>query len=70
MNCLLLQLQDEENMNLKEVIRAQVMKELNHLEVICHDMASLLRGLGIIVGNSVNPSLEEVSYSCTYKVVH
>lgn len=70
MNCLLLQLQDEENMNLKEVIRAQVMKELNQLEVICHDMASLLRGLGIIVGNSVNPSLKEVSYSCTYKVVH
>lgn len=64
MNCLLLQLQDEENMNLKEVIRAQVMKELNQLEVRCHDMTSLLRGLGIIVGNSVNPSLKEVSYSC------
>lgn len=48
-------------MNLKEVIRAQVMKELNQLEVRCRDMASLLRGLGIIVGHSMNPSLNEVS---------
>lgn len=54
------QKKDEENMNLKEVIRAQVIKELNQLELRCHDMASLLRRLGIIIGNSVNPSLNEV----------
>lgn len=54
------QKKDVENMNLKEVIRARVMRELNQLEVRCHDMASLLRGLGIIVGNSANPSLDEV----------
>ncbi|KAG5521326.1 hypothetical protein RHGRI_033770 [Rhododendron griersonianum] len=43
------QKQDEEKMNLKEQIRAEVRKELKLLEIMCRDMASLLRGLGIQV---------------------
>lgn len=37
-------------MKLKENIRAKVGKELSMLETTCHDMASVLRGLGISVG--------------------
>lgn len=52
-------------MNLKEVIRAAVRKELNQLELTCHDMASVLRGLGILVGVvGQHPSLNEVI--CTH----
>lgn len=55
------QKKDEENMNLKEVIRAAVRKELNELELTCHDMASLLRGLGVLVGVvGQSPSSNEV----------
>ncbi|CDP00473.1 unnamed protein product [Coffea canephora] len=55
------QKKDEENMNLKEVIRAAVRKELNQLELTCHDMASLLRGLGVLVGVvGQSPSSNEV----------
>lgn len=51
-------------MNMKEVIRAAVRKELNQLEVTCHDMASVLRGLGILSGVvGQHPSSNEVS--CT-----
>ncbi|KAL3501535.1 hypothetical protein ACH5RR_035984 [Cinchona calisaya] len=55
------QKKDEENMNLKEVIRAAVRKELKQLELTCHDMASVLQGLGVLVGVvGQHPSLNEV----------
>jgi len=41
-------------MNLKEQIRAEVRKELSKLEMTCHDMASVLHGLGITVGNGTS----------------
>ncbi|KAA8532858.1 hypothetical protein F0562_033025 [Nyssa sinensis] len=54
------QKKDEENMNLKEQLRAEVRKELIKLEVSCHDMASLLRGLGIHVSGGLHPLPQEV----------
>lgn len=48
------QKKDVENMNLKERIRAEVRRELSKLEMTCHDMASVLRGLGIIVGDGTS----------------
>jgi hypothetical protein len=54
------QKKDEENMNLKERLRAEVRKELQMLELLCRDMASLLRGLGIVVNGGLNPSPQEV----------
>ncbi|KAF3659963.1 hypothetical protein FXO38_12368 [Capsicum annuum] len=45
------QKKDLENTKLKEQIRAEVGKELSKLEETCHDMASVLRGLGITVSN-------------------
>ncbi|KAH0756180.1 hypothetical protein KY290_026450 [Solanum tuberosum] len=44
------QKKDVENTNLKEQIRFEVWKELSKLEMTCHDMASVLCGLGITVG--------------------
>lgn len=54
------QKKDEENMNLKEVYRTEVRQELNKLEKTCLDMASLLRGLGIQVGDGPCPLSHEV----------
>uniref|UniRef100_A0A5B7A927 Putative caldesmon n=1 Tax=Davidia involucrata TaxID=16924 RepID=A0A5B7A927_DAVIN len=54
------QKKDEENMNLKEQLRAEVRKELIKLEMMCHDMASLLRGLGIHVSGGLHPLPHEV----------
>ncbi|KAL0408767.1 UNVERIFIED_CONTAM: hypothetical protein Sradi_1811100 [Sesamum radiatum] len=54
------QKKDEENMNLKEVIRAEVRKELKQLEIACHSMASLLHLLGIRVGGWPHPLPQEV----------
>lgn len=54
------QKKDEENMNLKEKFRVEVMKELGKLEMICSNMASLLRGLGIKIGGGPFPSSDEV----------
>ncbi|MCD7445915.1 hypothetical protein HAX54_024615 [Datura stramonium] len=48
------QKKDVENMNLKERIRAEVRKELSKLEMTCHDMASVLRRLGIAVGDGTS----------------
>ncbi|KAJ8570048.1 hypothetical protein K7X08_006625 [Anisodus acutangulus] len=48
------QKKDIENMNLKERIRAEVRKELSKLEMTCLDMASVLRGLGITVGDGTS----------------
>ncbi|VFQ71007.1 unnamed protein product [Cuscuta campestris] len=54
------QKKDEENMNTKDVIRSEVRRELSKLEKTCCDMASVLRGLGITVGGSPSPKLNEV----------
>ncbi|XP_030448157.1 uncharacterized protein LOC115670895 [Syzygium oleosum] len=54
------QKKDEENMNLKEQLRAEIRKEISKLEITCTDMASLLRGLGIHIGGSFCPSTQEV----------
>ncbi|XP_059445585.1 uncharacterized protein LOC132177333 [Corylus avellana] len=54
------QKKDEENMNLKEQLRVEIRKELNKLEMMCIDMASLLRGLGIEVGGGFYPLPHEV----------
>ncbi|KAH0643396.1 hypothetical protein KY289_034370 [Solanum tuberosum] len=48
------QKKDVENTNLKEQIRFEVWKELSKLEMTCHDMASVLCGLGINVGDGTN----------------
>ncbi|XP_016557533.2 uncharacterized protein LOC107857104 isoform X3 [Capsicum annuum] len=48
------QKKDLENTKLKEQIRAEVGKELSKLEETCHDMASVLRGLGITVSNGTS----------------
>ncbi|XP_016546896.2 stress response protein NST1 [Capsicum annuum] len=48
------QRKDLENMNLKEPMKAEVQKELSKLELTCHDMASVLRGLGINVGDGTS----------------
>ncbi|KAL0296816.1 UNVERIFIED_CONTAM: hypothetical protein Sradi_6733700 [Sesamum radiatum] len=53
------QKKDEENMNLKEVIRAEVRKELKQLEIACHSMASLLHLLGIRVDGWPHPLPQE-----------
>ncbi|KAI8539352.1 hypothetical protein RHMOL_Rhmol09G0175800 [Rhododendron molle] len=55
-----IQKKDEENMNMKEQLRAEVRKELNILENKCPDMASLLRGLGIQLGGGFKPLPHEV----------
>lgn len=54
------QKKDEENMNLKDQLRAEIRKEITKLELACTDMASLLRGLGIHIGGSLCPSPREV----------
>lgn len=51
---------DEENLNLKERYRVEIKKELNRIEAMCSDMASLLRCLGIHVGGGLYPSPTEV----------
>ncbi|KAG6398999.1 hypothetical protein SASPL_140472 [Salvia splendens] len=51
---------DEENMNLKDTIRAEVRNQLKQIEVGCQNMASLLHLLGIMVGSWPNPSPQEV----------
>lgn len=54
------QKKDEENMNLKEQYRGEVIEGLKNLETTCIDMASLLRGLGIEVGEGPVPLSHEV----------
>lgn len=54
------QKKDEENLNLKDQLRAEIRKELKRLELTCIDMASLLRGLGIQVGAGFCPLPHEV----------
>lgn len=59
----LCQIQDEENMNMKEQLRVEIRKGLHKLEMTCVDMASLLRGLGIQVGGGFKPLPREASCS-------
>ncbi|WCJ22066.1 Chaperone DnaJ-domain superfamily protein [Euphorbia peplus] len=55
------QKKDEENLNMKEHLRAEIRKELYRLESTCTDMASLLRGLGIHVEGGFRPLLQQVN---------
>ncbi|KAL2510069.1 uncharacterized protein Fot_33716 [Forsythia ovata] len=54
------QKKDVENLNLKEIMRSKVRKELKKLEMTCHNMGSLLHSLGIHVGGWPRPSQHEV----------
>ncbi|OIW21620.1 hypothetical protein TanjilG_06770 [Lupinus angustifolius] len=51
------QKKDEEFMNMKEQLRAEIQRGLNKLETQCRDMASLLRGLGIHVRTAYKKAL-------------
>ncbi|KAL7110419.1 hypothetical protein ACP275_05G025200 [Erythranthe tilingii] len=55
-----IQKKDEENMNMKEIIRTEVRTELSILENTCYSMAFLLHSLGINVGGWPNPLPQEV----------
>ncbi|XP_077211247.1 uncharacterized protein LOC143846638 [Tasmannia lanceolata] len=55
------QKKDEETINLKEQLRVEIRKELDKLELIYRDMASLLRALGIHVGGGLYPMSREVN---------
>lgn len=50
-------------MNLKEVIRPEVRKQLNKLEMACQNMSSLLHSFGIQIKGWPNPSPQEVVYT-------
>lgn len=54
-------------MNLKETIRTEVRIQLSKLETTCHNMASLLHSLGILVGGWPNPLPKEVGYTYRFK---
>ncbi|KAI3978105.1 hypothetical protein MKX01_032482 [Papaver californicum] len=54
------QKKDVETLNLKEEIRAKIRKELDKVEKLYYDMASLLRYLGIDVRGGHNPMPREV----------
>ncbi|GAA0171331.1 chaperone [Lithospermum erythrorhizon] len=55
---------DEEQMNMKDLIRVEVRNELSKVEITCCDMASLLRSLGIQVGSQLRPNTDEVRAAC------
>ncbi|XP_042501324.1 uncharacterized protein LOC122079134 isoform X2 [Macadamia integrifolia] len=61
------QKKDEETINLKEQLRVEIRKELDRLEPMYSDMASLLRALGIHVGGGLYPTPHEVS--CMYSML-
>ncbi|XP_047321400.1 uncharacterized protein LOC124925445 [Impatiens glandulifera] len=54
------QKKDEENLNMKEKLRAEVQVELSHLERTCLNMATLLRNLGIHVEGGLHPLPNDV----------
>ncbi|KAJ4874623.1 Chaperone DnaJ-domain superfamily protein [Raphanus sativus] len=54
------QKKDEESMNMKEEVRAEITKSLKLLELNCFNMAALLRGLGIPVNGGISPPPQEV----------
>lgn len=47
-------------MNLKEQLRTEIRRKLDQFEFIYRDMASVLRGLGIQVGETHYPTEHEV----------
>ncbi|KAI3764082.1 hypothetical protein L2E82_14082 [Cichorium intybus] len=51
---------EKENMKLKEIYRTKVQYDLKNLEMTCHDMASLLRGLGILVDDGSYASSHQI----------
>ncbi|KAI3498012.1 hypothetical protein L1887_33701 [Cichorium endivia] len=51
---------EKENMKLKEIYRTKVQHDLKNLEMTCHDMASLLLGLGILVDNGSYVSSHQI----------
>lgn len=53
-------------MNLKEQFRVEIRKELNKLEMMCINMASLLRGLGIQVGGGSYPLSHDMRLIISY----
>jgi hypothetical protein len=53
-------LQNEEALNLKEELRSEVMKDLERIEKMHTDMASILRGLGILVEGGLFPTPNQV----------
>ncbi|KAI3764084.1 hypothetical protein L2E82_14084 [Cichorium intybus] len=53
---------DKENMKLKEIYRTKVQHDLKNLEMMCHDMASLLLGLGILIDNGSYASSHQESF--------
>ncbi|CAN6477867.1 unnamed protein product [Victoria cruziana] len=55
------QKRDEETMNLKEQLRTEIRRKLDQFEFIYRDMASVLRGLGIQVGETHYPTEHEVN---------
>lgn len=55
-------IQNAEDINLKEQLRGEIRKEINKLEITCFDMASLLRGLGIPVNGGFKPMSQDVCY--------
>ncbi|KAJ1412107.1 Chaperone J-domain superfamily [Sesbania bispinosa] len=58
------QKKDEEFMIMKEQMRVEIRKGLKELEMQCKDMTTLLRGLGIHVGESFIPLPNEVQAAC------
>lgn len=54
------QKKDEEDMNMKEKLRAEVRNELKQLEMKSLDMGSLLRGLGVHVRGGLQPQKHEI----------
>ncbi|EOA34056.1 hypothetical protein CARUB_v10021556mg [Capsella rubella] len=54
------QKKDEESMNMREKVRAEINKSLKQLELGSFNMTSLLRGLGIHVGGGISPLPDEV----------
>lgn len=54
------QQKEKENMNLKEIYRTKVQRDLKKLEMTCYDMASLLRALGILVDDGSYVSSNQI----------
>lgn len=64
------QKKDEENMSTKDLIRNEVRRELSKLETACHDMASVLQGLGIPVPTSPSPDEVRAAYKKALLTFH
>ena len=60
--------QVEEDINLKEKYRSELLKDLKDIENLSYDMSSLLRGLGYEVGFTF-PEVSFLSYDKSYSHV-